>query len=710
MSRHPDHAVDLARSGLSDATIAALGIRSLAPHEWAQYLAPTLIPKIDSLLFFPYPGADDFYRVKPFPSVPDGDGHSIRYYQPARSSPRLYVPPATRAVLADPGVELAISEGEKKAAKADQDGLRTVGLGGVWSWRHRGRPIADLDLIDFWERSTLLVPDSDVFVRPDLLQSVFALGKECEVRGAVVHVLKLPAGPNGAKVGLDDFLVSHSLHDLHALPRLALTARGFARTASWWRGWTKRQGAHEQAAEDARTILAKAGTVRTLHPAQDVHEGVLFYGVQVDEELLCLASTRKLCRADELPETVRLRHTRPGRSSVTRETAVAWIDGAATGSVQRALDALALFFHEHVVLRDRSTSTPSPMAFVLGAWVLASWTYRCFRIFPYLVFRSSEKRSGKSRALGLVSRLAFGTGRVQARPTEAGLYRGAERSGGTQCFDEVETRRGKTSEQTDALLSVLNVGFESGSTVSRLEKRGEAFVEVDYDAYCPRALAGLRSLEDTLEDRSLFVFMVRRLKNHPGEQVKKLGRQTEEVVQRLRAECAWACLEHIGVILAAVEQVDALLQKREYADFDDRLVDLWRPLLAMALVADVEQEPAGTRHRVLLDVMRAAGEARDADTAGGSTATLVQALLKIREKGPAELAPGDLLEKVKAELPSWEWLKSTKRLAGLLGPLGLVCRQQRTGARRRRVYALSLDLLKDLEARYGGGEDEEAPA
>src|SRR5207253_6981439 len=39
---------------------------------------------------------------------------------------RAYLPPETRRVLSDPGVPLLITEGEKKAAKADQEGFQCV--------------------------------------------------------------------------------------------------------------------------------------------------------------------------------------------------------------------------------------------------------------------------------------------------------------------------------------------------------------------------------------------------------------------------------------------------------------------------------------------------------------------------------------------------------------------------------------------------------
>jgi len=114
------HLADLReRSGLTNETIRAAGIRSLAPAEWPRYLSQRLVQKVQHCYLIPYPDSDGFYRVKLFPPVPDKDGHAIRYYQPAGTAPRLYLPPRARAALADPSVPLLITEGEKKALKAD---------------------------------------------------------------------------------------------------------------------------------------------------------------------------------------------------------------------------------------------------------------------------------------------------------------------------------------------------------------------------------------------------------------------------------------------------------------------------------------------------------------------------------------------------------------------------------------------------------------
>jgi hypothetical protein len=91
-------------------------------------------------------------------------------------------------------------------------------------------------------------------------------------------------------------------------------------------------------------------------------------------------------------------------------------------------------------------------------------------------------------------------------PTEAQLFRGAATTGGARLFDEIEGLGGD-KERADALIAVLNVGFERGGVVTRLEKRGERFEEQRYEVYAPRALAGIAALKDVLADRALPVFM-----------------------------------------------------------------------------------------------------------------------------------------------------------------------------------------------------------
>jgi hypothetical protein len=703
---HEEAAEDLRKSGLSDTTIAAAGLYTPPPGDLPRLLSARLIDKVRHVLVFPYDGTahgiplrrpDEFVRCKLFPPVSDGQGHTMRYYQRAGTPPRLYIPPPARAALADATVPLLITEGEKKALKATQEGLACLAVGGLWNWQANGRPIVDLDRIDWVEREAVLVPDSDVWTRPDLVQPVYALGKELEGRGAKVVVLKLPPVLDGNKAGLDDYLCAQSREAFDALPRLGLKHAAFSRTSAWWRGWVKgREGADETGSEATPLdLLERAGSVRVLHPAQDIVDGVLWYGVPVDGALVAITSARQAYRADRLPEGLALRHTDPGASTVSRDLAVLWLTAGESGSIARTLDALAEFFLRYVVLPDRRTAR------WVAAWALGTWCYRAFRVFPYLSIRSTEKRCGKSRLLGLLACVCFNASPVTAHPTEAQLYRSAARTGGAQLLDEVETLRGD-KERFDALISVLNVGFERGGVVTRLERRGERFVEEPYEVYAPRVLAGIAGLKDTLEDRALPLFMLRKRRT---EAVSRLTRATDAEAQALRDQCALACLTHVQDILTAYDGAPTVLEQE---GIDDRAVDLWSPLIAITLVADAEA--AGSRTRELLDLARDLGTARDADAEAGTTARLLEALRRVQEELGETPTPTELLEALRTR-PGWDWLKSARRLAGLLNPLGIARRQLWNGGRRRWCYVLDAGQLVDLQARYGAGGEvtEEGP-
>jgi hypothetical protein len=672
------------RSGLTLETIRAAHLRPVPAGDLARVLGQRLAAHVESALLIPYDERGEFYRCKLYPPVASEDGHTQRYHQPADTAPRLYVPPSVRPALADPGRELFVTEGEKKALRAAQEGLACLAIGGLWNWLHDGKLLDDFARIDFCERTTVLVPDSDVWTRTaDLLLPVYALGRALDERGARVSVLKLPAGADGAKVGLDDYLCTPGATGatLAALPRLELKHRVFSACATWFKGWHKRRegGQHPSALH----LLTRPHSTRRLHPAQDVSEGVLSYALPVGETLVLVTSERETFTSETLPPGLALRHTDVGASvSVTRDAAVQWLAGT-RGSVARALDGMTEYLSRHIAFRDRRASA------WLAAWALGTWCFRAFPAYPYMHVRSAEKGCGKTRLMELLSAVCFNASPPTAAPTEAFLFREAERRSGTQCLDEADALAGD-KDQMVTLLGILNVGYRRGGTVPRLEKQGERFVTIEYEVYAPRMIAGLMGLKDTLASRALPLVMVRRRRDEP---IARVGRETAATAARLRDLCALACLEHITDILTAYDTARDLLA---HEGIDDRAEELCAPLLALGLVADSE-DPSG-RAEMLLAVARDLGAARDAAEEETKTARLVATLQRISEKRGERLRPGDLLEALKAD--GWGGLRSTKGVAVLLGPLGLMSQHVRMTDKVVRAYVLDRAVLGDLAARF----------
>ena len=97
-SFHPLHLEDLHKSGLGDEIINASGVYSVCPNDISKILGWE--PKgVESALAFPYPGTDNFQRLKVFPSIKDEGGHSIKYLQRKGSGAHLYILPAVQGIL-----------------------------------------------------------------------------------------------------------------------------------------------------------------------------------------------------------------------------------------------------------------------------------------------------------------------------------------------------------------------------------------------------------------------------------------------------------------------------------------------------------------------------------------------------------------------------------------------------------------------------------
>jgi len=239
---HPDHAADLRKSGLTHETIAAMGVYSVPPTD-IPHLLGWNPPQVQSALAFPYPGTGGFVRLKVFPPYQDKRSHRVKYLQPKKTPTHLYILPAVEAILTNPAAPLAVAEGEKKAAAMMQAGVMAVGVGGIWAWTEAKTHalVPELDRITWVEREVALYFDSDIWHRPELLNAVYALGKELEERGARMGVAIIEQ-PNGTeKTGIDDFLVAKGSEALSGLKRIPLTHAAFTRSKSWWKKWKARR-------------------------------------------------------------------------------------------------------------------------------------------------------------------------------------------------------------------------------------------------------------------------------------------------------------------------------------------------------------------------------------------------------------------------------------------------------------------------------------
>lgn len=158
-------------------------------------------------------GAVSIYQLRCNEPRVGKDCKPIKYETPGGASMHLDVPSRTRPFLGDPSVDLFITEGVKKSDAGASAGLAIIALLGVWNWRGTNRQggktvLPEFEDIALNERRVYLVFDSDAMSKVPVHLALSRLKEWLTARKAKVLVVHLPAGPNGAKVGLDDYLAS----------------------------------------------------------------------------------------------------------------------------------------------------------------------------------------------------------------------------------------------------------------------------------------------------------------------------------------------------------------------------------------------------------------------------------------------------------------------------------------------------------------------
>jgi len=225
---------------------------------------------------------------------------------------------------------------------------------------------------------------------------------------------------------------------------------------------------------------------------------------------------------------------------------------------------------------DRFTWLPDEVADATVAWAVHTWAYQAFGYTPRIAFLSDQPGSGKSTMLKMLTMLAR-DGQKIVDPSAPAITRLIEQSQPppTLLVDEVDNIFGRHGGSSHwALRAVLNEGFEAGATVPR-KGPGSQNGDPKINVFAPVAFAGLGTLPPTLLDRSVVIRM----------EQKPAGTKRERFVTRVHKQLGVAVGEDLGRWAQSVAVELSTLFPDMPEEADNRVYDVWEPLMAVAEMA-----------------------------------------------------------------------------------------------------------------------------
>jgi len=231
-----------------------------------------------------------------------------------------------------------------------------------------------------------------------------------------------------------------------------------------------------------------------------------------------------------------------------------------------------LLLEELARLLRRFLVLPKWGAETLALRTLHSYAFQLRNVSTYLGIESPEKQCGKTTLLTVLSELVHRP-EVAANISSPAFFRVIEETQPTLLIDEADT----FLQGNDQLRGILNSGYsrktayvvrvasqESEAKDPSSDTKGSRLVR--FSCWCPKAIAAIGRLPETLADRCIVIRMQRKTATEQCERLRNLDATV------LRQQCARFVLDHAQNIAEAQPKIPS--------DLPDRAADIWEPLLA----------------------------------------------------------------------------------------------------------------------------------
>ncbi|MGA3159879.1 MAG: DUF3631 domain-containing protein [Terracidiphilus sp.] len=296
---------------------------------------------------------------------------------------------------------------------------------------------------------------------------------------------------------------------------------------------------------------------------------------------------------------------------------------------EELLETCRAWIRRYIVVSDEQ-------AVIMAAWVLHTYVFNAFEVTPYLFVSSPEKGSGKSTLLRILKAVAY-RGRYSSGMSGAALARVVEASRPTLFLDELDAQMKGNKETAENIRGILNSGYEPEGAYTRCV--GKDFAVKDFPTFCPKCLAGIGELWDTVSDRSITIEMRRMLSGETIEPDRHVAVKAAATPIKARSE-EWAARGAADLLRS--------IHPAPISGFNPRQNDIAEVLLAIAQLAGGEWPQRLTQ--ALTAVFKATG--------AGDTSTGVTLLADIRgvfDERSADTVPSAVLAEHLCEIEGRPW-------------------------------------------------------
>ncbi len=158
---------------------------------------------------------------------------------------------------------------------------------------------------------------------------------------------------------------------------------------------------------------------------------------------------------------------------------------------EKIIEEIRVFIHKYLDISPKFEEISS-------YYVMLSWLYDRFNEVPYLR-ALGDLGSGKSRFLRTIGSICYKPIFTGGATSSAPIFRILNDIGGTLVLDEADY---KSSETTDDIVKILNMGFQKGGSVLRCD--ANTYEVKAYDVYSPKIVGTRETFSDSaLESRFL---------------------------------------------------------------------------------------------------------------------------------------------------------------------------------------------------------------